>query len=97
MTSPVSEVLGGAASAELRIRYEWAKELRDAMKFRGVTSSDLAERLKAIGVPISRQAIEQWLAAKSSPRPHVQQAIGTVLDMPARSIFKLENMQRAAS
>lgn len=97
MEFTATEVLGGDASPDYRIRYEWAQELKAAMAARGVNHNELIRRLDKLGVKVSRQAIDQWFAYKSSPRPHVQRAIGTALDIPARSIFKLDNLPTSAA
>lgn len=93
----VTQVIPSDADPEIRLRLEWARSLRDHMAFRDVTVKELRRRLSLLKVDVSRQGIESWLAGKTAPRPHVQRAIGTALDMPARSIFPLENLpQRSA-
>lgn len=97
MVEPVTQVVGFAADPDVRIRFRWAENLRDAMRDRGVGKYELVERLEAFGIKVTRQAVESWLKGNTAPRPHVQQAIGTVLNMPARTIFLLENAPEQAS
>lgn len=93
----VTQVIPTEADPETRLRLEWAQSLRDHMAFRQVTVKELRRRLADLGAAVSRQGIESWLAGKTSPRPHHQQAIGAALDMPARSIFPLENLPKSHS
>lgn len=91
----VTQVIPTDAEPEIRLRLEWARSLRDHMAFRDVTVKELRHRLAGLGVAVTRQGVEAWLSGKTSPRPHHQQAIGAALDMPARSIFPLENLPKS--
>src|SRR5256885_7741485 len=94
--SPVTKVIPPGVDPEVRIRTEWSINLHDAMRDRGVDKYELLRRLARHDIYVTRQAIESWLAGKTSPRPHVQQAIGTALDIPARLIFRIENLPVAS-
>lgn len=89
----VTQVVLRDTDPEERLRLTWAQSLREFMTFRGVNPKQLRQRLKEDhGIEVTRQAVESWLAGKTAPRPYYQQAIGSVLDMPARTVFPLENL-----
>lgn len=92
--SAVVQILGEASTREELIRFRWHQALLRAMKFRDVDDKELRRRLAALNVEVTRQAVESWTAGKTCPRPHIQEAIGTALDMPAREIFPLENLPK---
>jgi hypothetical protein len=79
------------ADPDMRIRFRWSENLREAMASRDVDKYELVRRLAKHGIRVSRQAVESWIAGDTAPRPHIQAAIGTELNMPARLIFVLEN------
>ena len=84
-------------TAEQRIRAEWAESLAEHMALKDMTVKGLVDELKKLGVGVSRQAVELWLKAETSPRPHVQAALGTVLEVPASRLFRIENMPKTAA
>lgn len=89
----VTQAILPGTDPEERLRLVWAQSLREHMEFRRLTVKQLRLRLaEEHDVDVTRQAIESWLAGKTAPRPYYQQAIGAVLDMPARTVFPLENL-----
>lgn len=96
MAAKVITVIGEATEPDERIRIEWAQSLDECMDAAGLTVKGLVAELAKLEPPITvtRQAVESWLAGKTAPRPYYQQAIGTVLNMPARRVFPLENLPR---
>lgn len=96
-STPVLTYLPPTLDREVRIRVEWGRSLKRHMEFAGVDPKGLVRGLKELGITVSRQAVCAWIAGDYSPRPSVQEGIGTVLGMPARSIFPLENLPAKAS
>lgn len=79
----------GQEHPDERIRREWGELLAAHMETLGVSRKELQQRLAAVGVDVTHQAISQWLRGESSPRPHVQAAIAHVLRVPPRSLWPL--------
>lgn len=97
MANPVTRVVPPGVDPDVRIRLRWAENLQEAMRHRGVDKYELGRRLQEHGVKVTRQAIETWMSGAAAPRPHIQQAIGTALDIPARTIFLLENAPQVSA
>ena len=94
----VIQVIGGATDPDERIRIEWGQSLEEHLDAQGVTLKQLRHRLnEEHGISVSRQAVEAWLAGQYSPRPSVQAAIGSILNVPARRIFDIQNAPRVAA
>lgn len=87
-----TRIIGGATDPDERIRIEWADSLRGHMAERKLTKEQLRLRLKdEHDIEVSRQTVESWLAGKYAPRPHVQAALGTIFQVPARYLFPINN------
>lgn len=95
MSPKVITVIGDKTDPEERIRLEWGQSLTERMKSLNVTSKVLRHRLAELGVVVTRQAIESWMAGKTAPRPYHQAAIGTCLFTDARHLFPLTNLPKA--
>jgi hypothetical protein len=93
-----SKRLGGAMDPDERLRHEWAESLAEHMAEQDVTVKKLRALLVELGpqYEVSRQGIESWLKGATSPRPHMQAALGTVLNVPARRLFPIENVRRVS-
>lgn len=89
--------LGGEMTTDQRIRQEWAESLAEHMTHRDMSVKQLVAALAELDVEVTRQAVESWLAGKTSPRPSHQAALGTVFDIPARRMFSIENLPRRAA
>lgn len=88
---------GQQMDPEERLRHKWAESLAEHMEFRSINKKELLLRLDELGVSVTRQAIESWLAGKTAPRPHYQAALGTVFDVPVRRLFPIENLPAKAA
>lgn len=74
-----------------RLRQKEGAKLRELRTvFRGLTMEEVAERMEALGVPVTQQAISLWENGKASPRPHMRVAICKVLDVSPSSIWNLD-------
>ena len=63
---------------------QWAANLRDARKDRGISQMDLAEM-----VGVSRASIVRWEAGETAPRDHVKVALAEALDRAPYDLFPL--------
>lgn len=73
-----------------RLRARWATLLRKQLSLREMTSKELRLELERRGLNVTRQAVDQWLAGKTSPRPHHQAVIAAVFQVPVESLFPIE-------
>lgn len=74
-----------------RLRSKQGARLRDVRtKLRALTLEQVAERMEAMGVPVTAQAISMWERGDTTPRPHMQVAVCRVLDVLPSSIFGLD-------
>lgn len=55
-----------------------------------MSRKELHQALRDRGVQVSRQAVDYWLAGKTSPRLQHQAHIAAVLGVPVRRLFPVE-------
>ena len=75
---------------ERRMRRQWGRSLTEHLKLAGLSRKQFQQQLATYGVEVTHQAIAQWLAGRTAPKPSHQAAIAAVLRVPARSLFPLE-------
>lgn len=92
MGSGAALALGQEVDPERRIRLQWAESLADHLRTQQISRKELRRRLAGLGVEVTEQGIGAWLRGETAPRPHHQAALGTVLNVPARRLFPLENL-----
>lgn len=94
---PTSTVTDPELDQDEAIRRIWGGNLSEQMALHRLTNKALASRLKAVGVEVSPQAVGQWRAGVSAPRPHVMVALATVLRVSPRVLFSLDVIRVAAT
>jgi hypothetical protein len=87
--------VGRNPDPDRRIREAWAKSLAKHMteqRFRvgePMSRKQLQHALAERGIDVTLQAIQQWLAGATAPRPHVMVELGAIFGVPASSLFPL--------
>ncbi len=85
-------MIEGESDPAKRLRAEWGQSLEEHLDARNMRRKELVERLKDLGCEVSVQAVGQWVRGETSPRPHMQAAIATVLGVPVRRLFPVERL-----
>lgn len=90
--------IGEEPDPSQRLRDEWAASLAEHMEAQDISRKELRRRLAELDPPVvvSRQAIDQWLAGITAPRPHHQAGCAAVLKVPAHRLFSLAPAKAAS-
>lgn len=73
-----------------KLRREWGESLTEHLDTLKMSRKAFQHALEREGVKVSHQAISQWLAGETSPRPHYQAVIAAVLQVPVRRLFPID-------
>jgi transcriptional regulator with XRE-family HTH domain len=82
--------IGDQTTARERRKLLWAEKLRDQLGFFGWSTKRFVYELNEAGCDVTRQAVEQWLAGKSSPSPENQAYVAKVLRSSPHLLFPVE-------
>lgn len=90
VVAPIETRIGDKTTPAHRIRINWGESLREQLAFLKWTPKQFRHELSLAGLEVSRQAISQWLAGETSPRPHHQAVIASVLRTSVHRLFPVD-------
>lgn len=90
MAKPTIQVVVPDDDPARKLRREWGDSLAEHLDTLKMSRKSFQHALEEAGLKVSHQAISQWIAGETSPRPHYQAVIASVLRVPVRRLFPID-------